>query len=241
MPRAEHEFLSPGTTRPTAEKTEGSPTRSKRSDGEIMNKVLVLFAHPRPDRSEVNVVLANAARAVDGVTVVDLYAEYPTLEIDVDREQRRLLEHDVIVFQHPVYWYSSPAVLKEWQDLVLEYGFAYGAEGTALEGKVLINAVTAGADRDVYSHHGGYRHELRDFFIPFEQTARLCRMRFLPPFALFAAGRAAGDGRLERHRRDYTALLEALVDDRLDLDRAEEQATLSDGLDSLISAPAEVG
>ena len=39
---------------------------------------------------------------------------------------------------------------------------------------------------------------------------------------VFAAGRAAGDGRLERHRSDYTALLEALVDDRLDLDRAEE-------------------
>ncbi|MEX1311843.1 MAG: NAD(P)H-dependent oxidoreductase [Candidatus Sulfomarinibacteraceae bacterium] len=205
-----------------------------------MNKVLVLFAHPRPDRSEVNVALANAARAIEGVTVVDLYAEYPTFEIDVDREQRRLLEHDVIVFQHPVYWYSSPAVLKEWQDLVLEYGFAYGTEGTALEGKVLVNAVTAGAGRDVYSHHGGYSHELRDFFIPFEQTARLCRMRYLPPFALFGAGHAADDGRLEAHRRGYTALLEALVDGRLDLDRAEEQATLSDNLDSLISAPAGV-
>jgi putative NADPH-quinone reductase len=186
------------------------------------------------------VALADAARTVDGVTVVDLYAEYPTFEIDVDREQRRLLEHDVIVFQHPVYWYSSPAILKEWQDLVLEYGFAYGTEGTALEGKVLVNAVTAGAGRDVYTHQGGYRHELRDFFSPFEQTARLCRMRFLPPFALFAAGRSAADGRLERHRRDYTTLLEALVDDRLDLDRAEGQATLSDSLDSLISAPAEV-
>jgi len=205
-----------------------------------MNKVLVLFAHPRPDRSEVNVVLADAARAVDGVTVVDLYAEYPTLEIDVEREQRRLLDHDVIVFQHPVYWYSSPAVLKEWQDLVLEYGFAYGNDGTALEGKVLLNAVTAGAGRDVYSHHGGYNHELRDFFIPFEQTAKLCRMRYLPPFALFAAGNAVDDGQLEAHRRGYTTLLEALVDGRLDLDRAEAQATLSDNLDSLISAPAGV-
>ena len=205
-----------------------------------MKQVLVLFAHPRPDRSEVNVVLADAARAVDGVTVVDLYAEYPTFEIDVEREQRRLLGHDVIVFQHPVYWYSSPAVLKEWQDLVLEYGFAYGTDGTSLEGKVLLNAVTAGAGRDVYTRDGGYSHELRDFFVPFEQTAKLCRMRYLPPFALFAAGNAVDEDRLDDHRRDYAALLEALVDDRLDLDRAEDQATLSDSLDSLMAAPAEV-
>ena len=205
-----------------------------------MNQVLVLFAHPRPDRSEVNVVLSKAAARVDGVTVVDLYADYPTFEIDVEREQQRLLDHDVIVFQHPVYWYSSPALLKEWQDLVLEYGFAYGEGGTALEGKVLLNAVSAGARRDVYAREGGYEYELKDFFAPFEQTAKLCRMRYLPPFALFAAGHALDEDRMNEHVRAYTTLLEALVQERLDLDRAEEQATLSDSLESLISAPAEV-
>ena len=106
-----------------------------------MEKILVLFAHPRVDRSEVNVVLAQAARRVEGVTVVDLYAEYPTFEIDVEREQQRLLAHRVVVFQHPVYWYSCPALLKEWQDLVLEHGFAYGAEGRALEGKIDPDAI----------------------------------------------------------------------------------------------------
>lgn len=205
-----------------------------------MNKVLVLFAHPRPDRSEVNVALANAARAIDGVTVVDLYAEYPTFEIDVDREQRRLLEHHVIVFQHPVYWYSSPAVLKEWQDLVLEYGFAYGADGRALEGKVLLNAVTCGARREVYSQGGGYSYELKDFFAPFEQTAVLCRMRYLPPFALFAAGHAEEENRLQNHVEDYERLLGALARDRLDLDRAEKGLTLSDHLGDLIAATTEV-
>jgi glutathione-regulated potassium-efflux system ancillary protein KefG len=205
-----------------------------------MKKVLVLFAHPRVDRSEINVVLADAARKVEGVDVVDLYAEYPTFDIDVNREQQRLLDHDVIVFQHPVYWYSCPALLKEWQDLVLEYGFAYGTEGTALESKVLFNAVTAGARSDVYSHHGGYSHELKDFFIPFEQTAKLCRMRYLPPFALFAAGHAVDEGRLDGHVRDYTTLLEALVEDRLDLDLAEARTTLSDGLDSLLTPSAGV-
>ena len=54
---------------------------------------------------------------MEGVTFVDLYAEYPRFEIDVDREQARLLAHDVIVFQNPLFWYSTPAILKEWQDL----------------------------------------------------------------------------------------------------------------------------
>jgi len=204
-----------------------------------MKRVLVLFAHPRPDRSEVNVILTKAAERVDGVTVVDLYADYPTFEIDVDREQQRLLDHDVIVFQHPVYWYSCPALLKEWQDLVLEYGFAYGEGGTALAGKMLLNAVSAGARREVYCRDGGYKYELRAFFAPFEQTARLCRMRYLPPFTLYAAGHAEDEDRLGDHVRSYTTLLEALVNERLDLDRAEMEIELSDRLDELVAVRVE--
>ena len=109
--------------------------------------VLVLFAHPSPGRSEVNGPMARAAAGIDGVTLVDLYAEYPDFRIDVDREQKRLLDHDVIVFQHPLYWYSTTAILKEWQDLVLEHGFAYGSEGTALQGKIDAEA-TARGDAD---------------------------------------------------------------------------------------------
>lgn len=205
-----------------------------------MQKVLILFAHPRTDRSEVNTVLAEAARELEGVTVIDLYAEYPTFEIDVELEQQRLIDHDVIVFQHPVYWYSCPALLKEWQDLVLEYGFAYGEGETALDGKVLLNAVSAGARREVYCRNGGYGHEIREFFAPFEQTALLCRMRYLPPFVLFAAGHAVDEERLEDHIADYRLLLSALVEGRLDLDRAERQDTLSDNLRDLMSQGAEV-
>jgi len=202
-----------------------------------MNKTLVLFAHPRTDRSEANAALAEVPRRTDGVTFVDLYAEYPTFEIDVDREQQRLVEHDCIVFQHPVYWYSCPAILKEWQDLVLEYGFAYGAEGRALEGKLFFNAVTCGARREAYSREGAYENELRTLFAPFEQTIRLCHMRFLPPFVLFAAGHAVAEGRLAPHVEAYGRLLEAVRDGRLALERAAESATLSDDLDRLLDGP----
>ncbi|QDV06426.1 General stress protein 14 [Planctomycetes bacterium Poly30] len=186
-----------------------------------MSHVLVLFAHPRADRSEVNTHLARVARETPGVTLVDLYAEYPRFDIDVDAEQRRLVEHDVIVFQHPVYWYSSPALLKEWQDLVLEYGFAYGTEGTALRGKTLISVVSAGAPSHVYTEQGSYNMSLRRFFAPFEYTAQLCGMRYLSPFVLFGAGHSVEEGRLGPHLERYRQLLEALVEERLDLDLAE--------------------
>lgn len=62
------------------------------------NKVLVLYAHPSPGRSEVNQHLFNTAQKVEGVTVVDLYYEYPTYQINIDKEQQRLLEHDVLAY-----------------------------------------------------------------------------------------------------------------------------------------------
>jgi glutathione-regulated potassium-efflux system ancillary protein KefG len=83
-----------------------------------------LFAHPVLERSRVNRRLVDAIRGLDGVTIHDLYETYPTMAIDARAEQELLLQHDVYVFQHPFYWYSSPAILKEWQDLVLEHGWA---------------------------------------------------------------------------------------------------------------------
>ena len=77
-----------------------------------MRRVLVLFAHPVLERSRVNRRLVDAIRDIEHVRVHDLYEEYPTLAIDVKREQAILIEHDVIVFQHPFFWYSAPAIVK---------------------------------------------------------------------------------------------------------------------------------
>jgi len=92
--------------------------------------------------------LKRASSGIEDVTIVDLYAEYPDFCIDIDREQQRLREHDIIVFMFPLYWYSTPSILKEWQDLVLEHGFAYGHDGKELSGKKLLCALTAGGNED---------------------------------------------------------------------------------------------
>lgn len=197
-------------------------------------RVLVLFAHPSLGRSEANRPLADAARGVDGVTLVDLYGEYPTFEIDVDREQVRLRAHDVICFLHPLYWYSTPAILKEWQDLVLEHGFAYGSDGTALQGKLFFSALSAGGAEAAYCAKGYNHFSIRELLRPLEQTAMLCGMTYLPPFTLFGARTVVEEGRIAAHVADWTRVLEALRDDRLDIGSAVALPRLNVDLDALI-------
>ena len=93
------------------------------------------------NESRVNKVLSEVAQKEDFVTINNLYAKYPDFKIDAKKEQQLLLENDVIVFQFPMYWLSSPALLKEWLDVVLEYNFAFG-EHYKLENKTLLIAIT---------------------------------------------------------------------------------------------------
>src|ERR1044071_1883931 len=174
-----------------------------------MKRVLVLFAHPVLERSRVNKRLLAEIADVEGVTIRDLYEDYPNLSIDVQREQADLVAHDVIVFQHPFYWYSVPSILKEWQDLVLEHGWAYGKGGTQLRGKITLSAIPTGGPEAAY-HKGGYtRFTIRELLSPWDQTAHLCGMRFLAPFAVHAALKVATDSDVAESRSPYRRLIEA--------------------------------
>lgn len=186
-----------------------------------MNKLILYYAHPGHRHSHANKALIDRAKQVDGITIVDLYQEYPRFDIDVDREQQRLLDHDVILLQFPIFWYSTPSLVKEWEDLVLEHGFAYGVNGDRLRGKRLMLAVTAAGPADAYTMQGYQRYPLRTFLTPLEQTARLCHMAFSPPYVLYSSLQAPSLGQLEPHTAGYGRLLEAVRDDRYDFAAAD--------------------
>lgn len=131
-----------------------------------------------------NLAMLHAIERLENVTIHDLYEDYPNGFIDVAREKAALLEHDIIVWQHPFFWYSSPALLKEWQDLVLTYGFAYGEGGTALQGKRALSAITTGGGAESYRTEGQNHFTIREFLAPFQQTAQLCGMTYLEPFVI---------------------------------------------------------
>ena len=164
---------------------------------------------------------------MEGITIVDLYAEYPRFDIDINREQLRLLEHDVIVIQCPLFWYSTPALIKEWEDLVLEHGFAYGEGGDKLSGKRMLLAITAAGPEGAYTPQGYQHYPIRTFLTPLEQTARLCHMTFSPPLVLYASLHAPATGALTPHVSAYGQLLEDIRDDRFDFDAVSSLAVMT--------------
>ena len=180
-----------------------------------MMKILVVTAHPAIERSIVNTALTRAITGIKGVTVHDLYENYPDFQVDVHSEQALLNEHDIIVLQHPFFWYSAPALMKEWIDLVLEHGWAYGAEGKALSGKFLMNALSTGGGADAYKAKGTNHHTIREFLTPFQQTARLCNMTYLPPFVVYE-GRRIERAELAEAADHYRAALKSLANDDID-------------------------
>ena len=192
-----------------------------------MARLLVYYAHPGEKFSHVNKAMASAARSVEGIDFVDLYAEYPRHNINVKKEQERLVEHDVILFQFPLFWYSTPSIIKEWQDLVLEYGFAYGHDGNALKDKVIMLAVSAGGPETAYQPDGYQNHPLTTFLTPLRQTATLCKMQYATPYVLFGALKASQEDRIEPHVNGYQDLLEALRDETYDFVAARGQDTIN--------------
>lgn len=156
-----------------------------------MARLLILFAHPALEKSRIHRQLIQRIPPHPDITFHDLYEAYPTFDINVPHEQSLLAAHDIILFQHPFYWYNVPALFKQWIDLVLEHGWAYGAEGTALRGKQWLHLISTGGAEMAYQPHGYNRFTIRQLLAPLEQTAYLCGLDFWPPYIIHGAHRLA--------------------------------------------------
>lgn len=151
-------------------------------------QTVVLTAHPALETSTVNRQWFDALSQIDGVTTRDLMAVGGAeMRFDPIAEQAVLQAADRVVLQFPFYWYSSPPVLKAWLDQVLLPGFAYGPGGDKLHGKELGVAVSTGGPAESYAPSGMNSFPMPVFLSPFEQTAKMLGMRYLPPFVLHSA------------------------------------------------------
>jgi len=179
-----------------------------------MSDTLILLAHPTLRHSRVNAALLQAlkgtgAEAVHGGPVAskapevrDLYALYPDYFIDVAAEQAALQRARLIVWQHPLHWYSMPALMKLWVDEVLRFGWAYGPDGHALQGKWLWPVLSTGGNDDSYSPTGHNRHPFDAFLPPYRQTAALCGMHWVEPLVLHGAHHVT-EPALAAHTQQY--------------------------------------
>ena len=195
-------------------------------------KILVLFAHPAFHKSHVNKVLLEGLENIKNVTFHDLYEHYPEFDIDVKHEQELLSQHDCIIFHHPFFWYNIPALLKEWQDLVLEHDWAFGSKGNALKGKLFFSAVTAGGARKAYQKEGFHNHTMIELLSPSTQTSILCKMTPLPPFVVHGT-HAIELYEIQEHKAQYFRLLQLLANDKLKVEKATEFDYLNDYLKQL--------
>ena len=156
-----------------------------------MAQILVIAAHPHMEHSRVTRSLLQAAAAAGPrVAVRDLYALYPDYFIDVAAERAALADAALVVWLHPVHWYSMPPMLKLWLDEVFGFGWAYGPGGRALAGKDLWLACSTGGPAASYRPDGYNRYFFDAFLYPYEQTAALVGMRWLPPLVLHGAHHA---------------------------------------------------
>lgn len=162
-------------------------------------EILVLVAHPQIEHSRVAARLMRCAAGLGArVAVRDLYALYPDYWIDAAAEQAALAPARLVVWLHPIHWYGMPPLMKLWLDEVFAFGWAYGPGGLALRGKDLWLAASTGGPEESYRPGGYNRHFFDAFLPPYEQTAALTGMRWLPPLLLHGAHRVA-EAELQAH------------------------------------------
>jgi putative NADPH-quinone reductase len=180
-------------------------------------KTLALVFHPNLTASRANRRLTEEMEKQVNVTVHRVYEAYPNEKIDVATEQRLLEEHDRIILQFPFYWYSTPPLLKKWEDEVLTYGWAYESNGNKLHGKELLIAVTTGAAEESYSPDGNFKYTLPELLRPLEVTSNLIGTYYLTPYILYGVNQQS-DEQLEQGAKEYVTyalnLEQELLNDR---------------------------
>lgn len=164
----------------------------------IVKRILIIVAHPNLAMSQVNRAWIKRVQRYPEVTIHHLYEEYTYRPINVFREQQLLLQHDRIVFQFPLYWYSTPALLKQWQDEVLSYLWSKN-EGDQLEGKELVLAISIGDPKDVFQSDG---FTIEEIMRPLQLMAISNRMIFLPIYAFYNTSNAS-EKEIEDSAEDY--------------------------------------
>ena len=174
-----------------------------------MSKVLVVVGHPNLATSRHNAALVAAIGDLDDVTVHDLYRAYPDFQIDVAAEQTLVESHQAVIFQHPVHWYNSPPLVRQWQDDVLTHGWAFAYDGstTATAGKKALVAVTCGGSTEDYSLHGRNRHEVDVYLSSWTSTLKLCQFDVQESFHVQGAAYGISNDELTLAAKKYRELV----------------------------------
>ncbi len=172
---------------------------SERRICEVCSVILIIYAHPYPEKSSVNSLMLRLAANNPEVVIRSLYDLYPDFDINVEAEQMAVEKADLLVLQHPLHWYNYPPLLKLWIDKVFTSGWAYGVGAAALKNKYLLWAVTMGEEHDQFE--GGEYPGFPVLAQPLQATANYCGMHWLRPVAIHGTYQADHAALIKQIRR----------------------------------------
>lgn len=117
--------------------------------------------------------------------------QHQQLTPDIHTELEKIAKADHIIFQFPLWWFSTPAILKGWLDRVLVKGFAYDAgkvfENGLLKGKTASLVVTTQSPESAYQLDGLHEADIHSFLHPIHHTLRFVGIKPLSPHVVYAA------------------------------------------------------
>jgi NAD(P)H dehydrogenase (quinone) len=138
-----------------------------------------------------------------------------TLPADVAHELERLEQADLLILQYPMWWFSTPAVLKGWVDRVLVYGRTYTStmryHKGHLRGRRAMLSVTLGGPESTFAYNGR-NGDIELLLWPMNMTLHYVGYSVLPPvtsFGIFADGEE-GRARIEQCKAAYRRTLASL-------------------------------
>lgn len=170
-------------------------------------KILHLVFHPDLKESRVNRTWKEQLEESGKITTSrDMYLEYPDFQIDIEKEQQLLLEHDRIVLQFPMYWWSITPLLKKWFVDVLQYQFAYGSKGDKLKGKDMQIITSAGGQAKNYNGFHMFA-SVPELLKPMQLTANLAKMNYAQPLYMFNAD-ACSDEEVKKFGENWVELID---------------------------------
>lgn len=145
-------------------------------------KTLVVLAHPERIESTLQRFFEEGTQHLDNITRYDIYEDLPN--VNIDKVHQLLSEHDRIVFQFPLYWYSSPAGLHAWFEEVLTPSLYQDR----LKGKEFGIVMSTGQKDSDFQAGSKEAFTFSELLKPFEAIANKSQMIYLSPLvvSLFA-------------------------------------------------------
>lgn len=170
-----------------------------------MNKnTLLLISHPNFSKSKINKALVDIARKKTHVIIRHLDEIQKNNTYPMEEEIALLKSASSIIWQFPIYWYSAPASLRNWQDQILS-PIVYGPDNF-LKGKKLRVVCSAGASEDTFSPTGLNRFTIEQMLCPMQMTANASLMIWQKPFVTYGAS-SISEEQMKKIEEEYSSLL----------------------------------